>query len=75
MKITVRYFGYLADHAGGREKTIEVREGSKIKDVIVLPPDLDIEEVVILKNGKPASPDDELNDGDTVSVLPHISGG
>lgn len=71
----MRYFGYLADYAGGREKIIKVGEGARIRDIITLPPDIDLEEVVILRNGKPASLDDEVNADDTISVLPHISGG
>lgn len=75
MRVTVRYFGYLAEYAGRREKTLEVREGSRVKEVVTLPPGVTLEDLVLLRNGRPASPDDELSDGDTVSVLPHISGG
>lgn len=75
MRVVVRYFGYLSDYAGGRERVVEVGKGARVRDVIVLPPDLSVEDVVVLKNGRPASPDDLLEDGDVVSVLPHISGG
>lgn len=75
MRVTVRYFGYLAEYAGGREKILEVGEGSRVRDVVTLPPGVSLDDLVLLKNGRPAYPDDELSDGDTVSVLPHISGG
>ncbi len=70
----MRYFGYLADYSG-REVVLDVVEGVKVKDVVRLPSDVNIEDVVILVNGKPAKPDTPLKDGDVVSVLPHISGG
>ena len=75
MKIRVRYFGYLADYAGGREVEVEAPEGARVADVVKLPPDVSIEDVVVLVNGRPAKPEDRLREGDVVSVMPHISGG
>ncbi len=75
MKITVKYFGYLADYGGGREVVVEAPEGARVRDVVRLPPGISLEELVILVNGKPARPDTVLKNGDVVSVLPHISGG
>ena len=75
MKITVKYFGYLADYGGGREVVVEAPEGARVRDVVRLPPGVSLEELVILVNGKPARPDTALKNGDVVSVLPHISGG
>ena len=75
MRITVKYFGYLVDYGGGREVVVEAPEGARVRDVVRLPPDVSLEDLVILVNGRPARPDTILHDGDTVSVLPHISGG
>ena len=75
MRVRVRYFGYLADYAGGRELVINVERGARIKDVITLPPDMNLDDVVILRNGRPARAEDIVEDGDVISVLPHISGG
>ena len=74
-RVKVKYFGYLADYAGGREVEVEAPEGARVRDVVRLPEDVRIEDIVVLVNGKPADPDRRLEDGDTVSVLPHISGG
>jgi len=74
-RVRVKYFGYLADYAGGPEVEVEAPQGARVRDVVKLPPGVDFEDVVILVNGKPAGPDQELGEGDTVSVLPHISGG
>jgi len=74
-KVVVKYFGYLADYAGGREKVVEVEGRVPVEEVIELPPDVTIEDVVVLVNGKPAKPGQLVGDGDEVSVLPHISGG
>jgi len=74
-RVKVKYFGYLADYAGGPEVEVDAPPGARVRDVVKLPPDVSIDDVVILVNGRPARPDQELRDGDTVSVLPHISGG
>ncbi len=74
-RVVVKYFGYLADYAGGRERVVEVDGRVPVREVVVLPPDVSIDDVVVLVNGKPARPDQEVGDGDEVSVLPHISGG
>jgi len=74
-KVRVKYFGYLADYAGGREKVVEVEGRVPVREIIELPPDVTVEDVVILVNGRPAKPDTLVGDGDEVSVLPHISGG
>ena len=75
MRVRVRYFGYLAEYAGVREEEVEAPEGSRVVDVVKLPPDVSVEEVILLRNGLPAKPGERLRDGDVVSVLPHISGG
>jgi len=75
LRVRVKYFGYLAEHAGSREVEVEVPDGSRIADVVRLPSDVSIEEVILLRNGLPAKPHERLRDGDLVSVLPHISGG
>ena len=62
MKVKVRYFGYLADYAGGREVEVEAPEGARVADVVKLPPDVSIEDVVVLVNGRPARPDQELRE-------------
>ncbi|MEB3806128.1 MAG: MoaD/ThiS family protein [Desulfurococcales archaeon] len=75
MRVIVKYFGYLSEYAGGREQVVDAAEGSRIRDVIKLPPDVSVEDLVILRNGRPAKPDEEVQEGDIISVLPHISGG
>ncbi len=74
-RVRIKYFGYLADYAGAPEVEVDAPEGARVRDVVRLPPDVRLEDVVVLVNGRPASPNQELRDGDTVSVLPHISGG
>ncbi|MCE4599398.1 MAG: MoaD/ThiS family protein [Desulfurococcales archaeon] len=73
--IIVRYFGILADLAGDREIEVEVEGEVKIRDIIRLPADISIEDLVILVNGASAKPDDTVKPGDRVAVMPHISGG
>jgi molybdopterin converting factor small subunit len=75
VRVKVRYFGYLADYVGFRDVEVEVPDGSRIAEVVKLPPDVSLGEVVLLRNGLPAKPHERLSDGDVVSVLPRISGG
>ncbi|MEB3852164.1 MAG: MoaD/ThiS family protein [Desulfurococcales archaeon] len=75
-RVRVRYLGYLAEYAGGREVEVEVGEsGARLIEVVRLPPDVSPDDLVFLVNGRPAKPGDRVRPGDTVSVMPHISGG
>ncbi len=74
LRVKVKYFGYLTEYFG-RELEVEAPEGARVMDVVRLPPDVSFDDVVVLRNGRPAKPLDRLEDGDTISVLPHISGG
>lgn len=73
--IVVKYFGSLAEYAGGREVAVEVDGEVKIRDILKLPPGVDPGELVILVNGLSAKPDDYVKPGDRVAVMPHVSGG
>jgi len=54
---------------------VEAAEGARVRDVVRLPKGVRLEEFIVLVNGSSAGPDTPLRDGDTVSVMPHISGG
>jgi sulfur carrier protein ThiS len=73
MQITVKLF---ASYRVGRFKeAVRVSPvGTSIADVLQ---SLNIDEVrgIVLVNGKPAPPDRELRESDTMTLLPLISGG
>ncbi len=73
--VEVRYFGYLADHAGGPVVRVRVEGEARVADVVRLPEGVGFDDVIILVNGVPAGPDRIGRPGDRVSVMPHISGG
>jgi molybdopterin converting factor small subunit len=74
MVVTIKYFGWLLSEIAPELK-VEVRGGERIRDIVKLPRDVSIDDLIILKNGQTAKPDDPVNEGDVISVLPHISGG
>ncbi|MCX7991650.1 MAG: MoaD/ThiS family protein [Proteobacteria bacterium] len=74
MKITVKLFATLRDF-GPKYSEIEIKEGSKLYDVIKhfkIPDDFPL---IRLVNGDFANNDYELKDGDIVSLFPPIAGG
>jgi len=68
------YMGYLAEAAGGREREVEVCGEARISEIARLPRE-ELEDMVILVNGRTARPETQVRPGDKVTILPHISGG
>ncbi|MBP2144393.1 sulfur carrier protein [Methanococcus voltae] len=54
------------------EKTIEINENSNVNTLIKL---MDLEDVLIVKNGEILSDDDILQNNDKLRILPVVSGG
>ncbi len=81
MKITLRFFGQLRELANCDETTIEVKEGTKIGDLVWLVgerfPNMrqHLKVVSFSIDNEYASKDTVLNEGNEVSLLPPISGG
>ncbi|MDK2464596.1 MAG: MoaD family protein [Candidatus Korarchaeota archaeon] len=83
MRVQVRLFASFREAAGRSQLDMELRDGSKVKDLVRelegLIPDIvaRLEEgrVVVAVNGRFARPDDSLRDGDLVAVFPPVSGG
>ncbi|MCO6040446.1 ubiquitin-like small modifier protein 1 [Thermococcus alcaliphilus] len=89
MKVKVRYFARFRELAGTGEEEIDLPEGSKIRDLVEkikeLHPEFkeeifgedydDSADVNISRNGRYASFDEELKDGDIVALFPPTSGG
>ena len=74
MQVTVKLFATLRI-GRFREEIREYPEGTSIERVIA---GLDIQDcqiLITLINGKHAKPDDVLNEGDVLSLLPVVSGG
>ncbi len=73
--VKLKLLGYLGEELG-REHEIEVCGERSIEDLIdVRRLGMELEDLVILVNGKGASPKEKVSPGDTVTILPHISGG
>ena len=89
MKVKVRYFARFRELSGTGEEIIELPEGSKISDLIghikSIHPDFKREafsegyndevDINVSKNGRYASFDEELKEGDIVALFPPTSGG
>ena len=74
-KVKIRYYGYLAGEFNGEVEVEIPDEGATVEEVVKLPSGLDIKDLVLLVNGKPAKPDTRVKPGDTIAVMPHIGGG
>jgi len=74
LAVTIKYFGWLSSEIAPEIK-VELKGKKRIREVIRLPDETDIEDLILLRNGRTARPDDFVEDGDLISVMPHISGG
>ncbi len=79
MKIEVALYAtlskYLPSGAQNRKAVIEVRDGASIREVLShlgIPRDLPN---ILLANGRQASEESILRDGDALSVFPPLAGG
>lgn len=79
MKVEVKLFAaftqYLPEGANGNIATMELEEGTSVKDVLnslKVPPE---QIKLIFINSVRANIDDELKDGDKMGAFPPVSGG
>ena len=79
MKIEVRLFatlaGYLPDEGDGQSATLELADGSRVRDVVRslrIPEDMPF---LTMVNGRDAALDQTLADGDVLSLFPPLAGG
>ncbi|MCE4623849.1 MAG: MoaD/ThiS family protein [Caldisphaeraceae archaeon] len=76
LKVKIKYLGFLSELAGKRyeEKKIEDKE-TTIEEIIPFLNKLKPEDYVLIINGKGASPETKVSDGDYVVLLPQTGGG
>ena len=79
MKIEVRLFAtlaaYLPDEGDGRSATLEVADPSTVADVIRSLRIPDDAPFLTMLNGRDATLDQPLADGDVLSLFPPLAGG
>lgn len=79
MKIEVRLFAtlaaYLPDEGDGRSATLEVADPSTVADVIRSLRIPDDTPFLTMLNGRDATLDQPLADGDVLSLFPPLAGG
>ena len=79
MEITVRLFAHFLENLpgkdGGREAVIPLSEGTTVAHLIKgLGISAELPKVILV-NGQMKEPDEELRDGDLVSIFPPVAGG
>ena len=72
--VKIRLISYLSSIAGYREKQIELREPTKIRELISFPT-LPEDRIIILVNERGAKLDTLVMDDDEIKVLPVVGGG
>jgi len=86
--VTWRLFADLAEVAGGREHTVGVESDGTVGDALdalladaaglrgrVFEGEALADDVNLMRNGSPASPDDPVDDGDELALFPPVTGG
>jgi len=86
--VTWRLFADLAEVAGGREHTVGVEPDGTVGDALdalladaaglrgrVFEGEALADDVNLMRNGSPASPDDPVDDGDELALFPPVTGG
>lgn len=76
MAIELRLFGYLPDVSSSKQRKslVSYRDGLTVRDLLEEEGILR-EDLAIMVNGRHASAEAQLNDGDSVFFLPAIAGG
>ncbi len=69
----LRFFGYLADLAGTREKEIRLEKPVPLSEL--LPPAFPWENIIILVDEKPGGPESLIANESHVLLMPVLSGG
>lgn len=82
MTVTVLYFGRIAEQLGTAQETVEVSTGVDVRSLIEILrkkhaslnafPD---EYFRVARNAKYAEPSEKISDGDTIALIPPVSGG
>jgi molybdopterin converting factor subunit 1 len=81
MYVTVRLFATIRQHAGWRDKEIQLDDGATVSTLFAVlaadQPDFDLSKrpVYAAVNQQYAQPDTVLGDGDEVAIFPPVSGG
>lgn len=80
MELKLLYFGVSRDHANKDEERLKVKEGLRVSDIREelkqkYPSLEDIQNFAMAVNESYAEDDLRLEDGDTVAVIPPVSGG
>jgi len=79
MKVRLKLFAtfrrYLPPGAQGSACDVEIPDGAQVSELLSRFGVPDKESLIILINGRDASPDRILQDGDIVAVFPAMAGG
>ena len=71
----IRLLGYIAELLGYRRMQIRLEKAIELGEILKFPENMDLERIIILVNGKPATLKHAVEDGDYVVVMPVIGGG
>jgi molybdopterin converting factor small subunit len=69
----LKFLGYLAEVAGGRTREITLKEPTRLREM--LPKSFPEENIIILIDDKAGTLDSVIQNGNSVLVMPVLSGG
>jgi molybdopterin converting factor small subunit len=71
--VQLKFLGYLAEVAGGRTREIALKEPTRLREM--LPQSFPEENIIILIDDKVGTLDSVIQNGNSVVLMPVISGG
>ena len=69
----MKFLGYLAEVAGGRTREISLKGPKRLREL--LPASFPEENIIILIDGNVGTPENVIQDGSSVVLMPVLSGG
>ncbi|WP_457639327.1 molybdopterin converting factor subunit 1 [Persephonella sp.] len=81
MKVKVLYFSVIKDRLKKSSETVELKEGSTVSDLLntikTHHPEIEetLKNIMVAVNEEYASTETPLKEGDTVALIPPVSGG
>ncbi len=75
MKIKIKLFASLRKKLGKSECELNLSSGDRVRDALALINLSAQDNLILMCNGIHCQPDQELRDGDVLSVFPMIAGG
>lgn len=73
--VKIKVLGYLTEILGFIEREINLEKPTKLSNILKRYVNLDLENIIIIVNNRPAALDTIINENDKIVLMPIIGGG